>query len=96
MARCPVCLRKVSPRELFRQLGFVRYRCMRCGRSWRFSLATIAISFVFASGAALALAFSSVLETAGFVAGTGAGLTAFCSAFCVLLLTIGRLVPPTR
>ena len=97
MAKCPACLRKVSLRELFRQVGFGRYRCTRCGRSWYFSPATVAISLTVASCGALALAFGYVFEIRENLVAWAASLVVFCLLFSICLLLIGRLEPiPAR
>jgi len=97
MAKCPACLRKVSLRELFKQVGFGRYQCSRCGRSWYFSLATVAVSLIVASCGALALAFGYVFEICEDLLALAASLLVFCLLFAICLLLIGRLEPmPAR
>lgn len=97
MAKCPACSRKVSPRELLKQLGFRRYRCSRCGRLWCFSPATVAISVIVASCAATALVVDFVFDVRENLMAWGASVIVFCMLFCTCLLLIGRLEPlPTR
>lgn len=94
MAKCPACLRKVSFKAVVQQAGLRKYRCIRCGRSWRFSRGSLALAVVIAVCAAILVGLGFLSKIDGTLKTWIVSLPVFALVFYLGLLWIGRLEPP--
>jgi DNA-directed RNA polymerase subunit RPC12/RpoP len=95
MAKCPACSRKVSLKALVQQSAFRKYRCMRCGRTWRFSQTSLITSLLPAVAAGAFVGLGFLFEIQGYWAEAVLGLFVFALVYCFSLVVMGRLKPAT-
>jgi hypothetical protein len=96
MARCPVCLQKVTARELLRQSTARNYTCVRCGRSWRFTGLTVGLSLVIALAPIFYIVSRPHEGTTDMALAASQALLASAVLYVVSLLLFGKLDATSR
>jgi hypothetical protein len=91
MAKCPACRRSVSLTEVVKQSGMPTYSCVRCGRSWRFTSLTVALSGLLALIPFVLVTGKLDQDTAANVLRVAGAFALSCLVYLLIHVVFGRL-----
>src|SRR3954447_12981685 len=91
MAKCPACRRGVTLMELVKQRAMPTYSCARCGRSWRFTRLTIALSVLLALIPMVLVTRKLDQDTGANVLRVAGAVALSCLIYLLIHVVFGRL-----